>query len=281
MPVNASTTIQPFLKTCADELKPELLASFQRKSTLWHVLAIVSKVAISILVAGAIIAGGLLSPALLLPNVICCIVLISSTATLRMKLSQYSSEASERAQQLEGIGRHFEALGTATPADLQWYLGEMGVLHVSGMHHNDARLATLKPLIARHRFWEGHIKRLENDLEATRKEIAEGPVFYPKGMLPLQCKALGQERVMLEAKVKTAFINAVLRRPEHKGSLEDLGCFSWLSGTDRAIALATKTAGAAEFFTFGGKPPSLQFEEVKQLSVPEIGSRLYAAMGAL
>ena len=63
-PVSLSTTSpqKSYLQFCEEELNPDLLASYSRKSTLWKVAAVATLVAFTALMVGALVASALYAP---------------------------------------------------------------------------------------------------------------------------------------------------------------------------------------------------------------------------
>ncbi len=287
VPVSISTPSVPksYLQFCEEELNPDLLSSCSRKSTLWKVAAVTTLVAFTALMVGALVASALYAP-IFFPMVgVCCILPLGQVQKVYRLFVKWSDEASERAVQLGAINGHYQELSGSTPSQLQQLVGQKGINNITGMQHNDPNLTTLKPLIARHLFWEGHVeeltKKMQEKLDEASKLSSEGYTENKDEIYELRSEALEIEKQVLESKAKNAFINAVIRRPHYMGNLEDLGTFSPLSGQERAIGSQAGAAGTNEFFSFKARSmPGIFYNEAKQLSVPDLAMRMVIAMSA-
>ncbi len=284
-PISLSTTTIPksYLQFCEEELNPDLHASYSRKSTLWKVAAVATLVAFTALMVGVLVASALYAPVFFPMIGVCCILPLGQVQKVYRLFEKWSDEASERAVQLGAINKHYQELSGSTPSQLQQLLQQKGINHVTGMQHNDPNLTSLKPLIARHLFWEGHVeelnKKMQEKLELASKLYNKDYTENKDEIYELRSEALEIEKQVLESKAKNAFINAVIRRPHYTGNLEDLGTFSPLSGQERAIGMQAGAAGSNEFFSFKARSmPAIFYDEAKRLAVPDLAMRMVIAM---
>lgn len=283
--VSSSLAQKTVLQQCQEELNPELLASYDQKSTLWKVAAIATLVAFTALMIGGFIATALYAPVFIPIIGITSLILLSQINRVYRTFDNWSTQSHERADQLREINRHYHELSGSTPAQIQQILRQKGIHNVTGMQYNDPNLTTLKPLIARHLFWEGHVEKLQKlkqeKLDEAAKLTSESFTDHREEIYDLRSEALELEKQALESKVKNSFINAALRRPHFAGTLADVGTFSALSGQERAAGIPMNVAGAGEFFTFKARNVApIQYNEVKQIGVADLAMRMLAAMPA-
>jgi hypothetical protein len=283
-PVSSNKT---YLQQCVEDMDPSLLSSSEKKSTLWQVASIATLVAFTVLAVGGLALCAAYAP-LYIPLVAITSAFLLKYAKQGAKtLESWSEQARGRAEQLKEISKHYQALSSASRQLVQQALLEKGVAWytIPGMALNPAGVDTLKPLIARHTFWENRVKKLEEEksgkLTEATKLAAKNYEANKDTIYELRSEALEVEKIALESKVKNAFINAVIRRPDFKGTLEDMGTFSPMSGQERAIANGTSPASATEFFTFkDGRTPTIAIDEVRRMGITDLAMRLISGMAA-
>ena len=80
--------------------------------------------------------------------------------------------------------------------------------------------------------------------------------------------------------IEAAFVNAVLRKGDFNGVLEDVASMTDNSSIDRILANAVNQGTRMnQFLTFKNRALTpITFEDVKRLSVAELGQRIVAAM---
>jgi hypothetical protein len=282
---STQTTPRTYLHYAEKELDPHLRTIHSRKSTLWKVAAAGTFVAFSILMISAFMVSGFYLPIALPLIGISALVLFKPAKDVYDLFMSCSIAAKQRAKQLHTIHKHYEALNGFTPQQLQGILASKGIHNVTGMQASDPQLTTLKPLIARHLFWEEQIVNL-NELKAKKlteaKKLSESNfVENRERIYNLQSEALECENQALTSKVKTAFLNAVLRHPHFIGSLETIGTFSPASGQERAIAMQSNPAdrGTEVLFTFKNTSVQpLHYSEVKESTLTALALRIASAM---
>ena len=267
-----------YLQQCSEDLAPAVISSFQTKSTLWQVASVATLVAFSVLAVSSFCAVGIFAP-IYVPIAGLTAVLLLRPVNKAYKLFElWSDEAHARAEQLKDIKSHYLEISPLNSVQLQLNLQQKGIF-LSTVEHSPADLQTLKPLIARHQFWEGHVRDIQTKIQGKLNEATRLTTGNRAEIYELRCHALELEKQALEAKVKNAFISAVIRRPAFAGTPEDIGTFSKLSAQERAIGNAVNTASVNEFFTFKRSGfAALTADEVKRLTVAELGTRLIAAM---
>ena len=272
-----------FLQHCEEELAPKLRASFEENAILWKVAAVATLVAFAVLVLSAFVATGLFAP-LYIPLIgISSIILLSQITSIYQMFQSRAAQASERAEQLKEINDHYQTLDASTPAQLQEILDQKGIRMIPGMQRNDPRLTTLKPLIARHLFWEGQTNSLQESAQEKLREAArlkqQNATGNREEIFQLRHEALEWENEALESKCKNAFINAVIRRPYYTGTLDDLGSFTEFSGLERAVNAANNISDTNNLFTFkNSSVPPIKYSDAKHSSVADLSYRFITPM---
>lgn len=280
----ASVTPQkPFLQQCNEDLDPDVLSTLEQKASLWKMADVTSIAAFSILTAGAFIATALFAPVFVPLTGITAFGFLEPVNKLRESFSAWTQEAAERASQLRNFQNHYQSLSGLTPAQLQRKIDERGIYNIPGMQRECPQLTTLKPLLARHMFWEDRVDMLQNKATQALSEAANLAVKNDpenrKEILVKRCEALTWEKKALESKCRNAFINAVIRYPNYSGNISDLGAFTKLSGLERAVDAANGIEGTERFFVFGNRNIApIQYGEAKQSSVAILGQRMLTAM---
>lgn len=278
------TPSKSYLELCQDELDPKVQASYHRDSTLNRVAATATIVAFTALMIGGFIAIIVHAPVFVPLAGICSLLLLGLIKKVYSMFNQKADIASKRAEQLGIINKHYQELTNFTPQQIQQFLHDKAIYNVTGMQFNDPQLTTLKPLMARHLFWEGQAqewsKKQAKQIEKADKLSNEDLIENRDEIYELRSDALQIEQIALESKIKNAFINAVMRRPQFAQKLEDLGTFSPLTGQERAIAIQLGSNNSDAFFSFKNTSmPAIRYHEAKQLSVSELAMRLVQVMG--
>jgi hypothetical protein len=283
----ASSQPQKFLDHCIEELDPSAATPFEKQSTLWNVAASATLIAFTVLAVSAFIATGIFAPIYIPIAGICALLLLNPVSEFYEKFQQYSKDAGARAEQLKEIVRHYDTLKEATPEELQRAIQRTGVtwFQIPGMFQHPENLSTLKPLLARHKFWEGQTQKLEQKSQIALQKAQElSTTNSPENreeIYNLRTGALELQRQALESKVKDAFVLSVLRNPDLTGTLESVGDFSKLSNQERIIGNAVNDASVSALFTFKNTAfAALTADEVKQTSTADLSRRILVAASA-
>lgn len=281
----SSSLNKTYLQQCIEDLSPSNLSSLEWNSTLYRVASSATYVAFTVLAVGGIAAAAAFAPIYIPMIAISSILLLKFVQKGHDLLDEKADQARARAAQLKEIIRLHQQMSNMTLQQIQEALQQKGVqwFMIPGMMFNPTNLETLKPLIARHSFWEGYIQKLEekkqNKIDEAAKAIAKNYADNKDTIYDLHCETLEIEKNILEAKVKNAFINAVLRRPDHIGTLDDLGSFSEVSGQERAMADAVSSTSLNDFFKFKKSAiPTIKVDEVRRMTISDLAMRLIAAM---
>lgn len=272
-----------FLQRCQQELDPSLLRSAQCKEILWKTAALVTVVAFSVLVVGTFaIALQVGTPALIPIGGVVCLLLVDVVQAIHKLFSTWAANATERVKQLKGINGHYQQLSASNPTQIQHLLQHKGIYHVTGMQQNDPNLNALKVLIAHHLFWDDYNRewttKKQEKLDLAAKLHQESYVDNCDEIYELRSEALDFEQQALEAKVKAAFVNAVIRHPQFTRELNDVGTFSPQTGQERAIGMLSGVQSACHFFTFKSNLSPLTYDQVKELSIADLALRISFGM---
>jgi hypothetical protein len=286
--VSVGTSTVPtktYLQQCVEDLEPSNLSSLQQKATLWQVASVATLVAYTALAVTGLGLATMYAPIYIPILAVASLFLLGPTQKGANIFEKWAAEANARAEQIKEVSQNCQTMSSATTRELQLNLQQKGIhwFTIPGMVLNPSNIDTLKPLIARHAFWEKWIEKIEADktskLAEATKLATENYEKNKEEINQLREKALNLENNALQSKIKNAFINAVIRRPDFKGALENVGTFSPMTGPEHAIGAAVGATSAAELFTFkNGNVAALTIDEVKRSRVPDLAVRLLAGM---
>jgi hypothetical protein len=277
------TPPKTYLQRCEEDLNPELASSFDKAAAQLKMKETATLVAFTTLVIGGIIATSLYTPVFIPVTGFSALFLVEPVNRVCHSFKTQAKQASGRADQLRAVSRHYQTLAQSTPLELQQILERKGIYIIPGMQRNDPRLTSLKPLIARHMFWEEHAeslqKRATEKLDEAAKTDKKNSAEDREEIFTLRSEALEWEREALESKCKNAFINAVIHHSNFTGTFTDMGALSPLSGQERAIEAVQGVRNANHFFNFKNSAiPPILYSEAKHCPVFVLGSRMSAAM---
>lgn len=267
-----------FLARCVEELDPKEISSYENQSPVWRaasVAVIVFFIAISVT---AVILVGIYAPAYIPLSAAPALILLNPAYQLYEKCERYADEAKNIADKLTAIKREYEHLTTLSEAEVQ------AILVQRSIPVPDAQtLTAIKPLIAHHLFWERHTalsaQKHQEALDEAQKVAARTPPAERNDICAEQLKALELENYVLQCKVQNAFINAVIRNPSSTASFEESGTFSPLSIQQRLLGNAVGDPTATPFFTLKDRTV-IPIDDVRRLTISELGQRIVAAMAA-
>lgn len=269
-----------YLQFCQNELDPALITAFTKESNDFANAALVRAVAFPIIVGSTLLTAAVIAPIFTIVIGFSSVLLLLQVKKVYSTLILKSELAQERVNQLSCLHKHYESLANSTPAEIQQMLKEKGHSFIIGIGQNDAQLSTLKPILARHLFWEEHIavyqKYQNGKLKLADFLTKENFKLNRKEIYDLQSEALEFKKQMLVAKVKCAFVSAALFNPKAKGNLEDLGTFSVLSGQEMAIATASTVSKSNDLFQFNlPNAPAVTYDQAMQYTIPQLAMLLY------
>ena len=279
--VSLNQPTNTYLELCENQLDPAFVSFYTAESNDFANSALVRVVASCFFALASLATAAYIAPIFTIVIGFSSVLLLHHVKKVYSSLMQKSELAQERANQFSSIQAHYQSLTHSTPTQIQQMLKDKGLSFVIGMGVNDPKLTSLKPLIARHLYWEERIAELKSLQDEKFKrassltkqgfELNRGEIFAA------QSQALEYEKQALNAKVKCAFVNAVLFNPTYKGRFEDLGRFSILTGQERAIALPLGVAKANDFFEFN-RQDAITYDEAKCNTIPQIAMHLYRNM---
>jgi hypothetical protein len=285
---NATAASQPisFLDHCIEDLSADKIASFDKTTNFWHIVSGVSIVAFFALAIGLFITTGFLVP-FYLPFVGLGATLLAIPAVWQIqKFQQWAETAQIEANKSRAIQQHYTDLTTQTPLQLQRALLQMGIVwnHIPGMQiQHPENITRLNPLIAHAKFYEtrtvDYLK--EKDKYAAEAQQLTQPEDLPK-RTELDKAALLCEGYALFSKLRNGIINAALRNPNmSKASVDD---FATISESNYHAKFGGNTSSGAsndQFLIFKNRNLApVTFDDLKRLSVAELGQRIFAAMPA-
>ncbi len=272
-----------YLQRCVDELEPDMASAHETNATLWDIAAKATLVAFVILAVGAFVATGIFAPIYLPVVAVVAFCLLQPAFQLYQKFASYSLETEKRAEQLREITLEHNALPDNARL-IGMKLAEMQIAWntLPGMRQIDD-VNQLKPLIARHEYWskqQGRFEAEANRLITATNELQTAAAAAPAAPTDSDAPSL-RERVLtnrenafnaqesaLISKVNTAFIHAVIQRPQFAGALNDIADFDETSFTVRALSRHFNDPAADHFVLF--KNRNLQPILRSELSNPEV-----------
>lgn len=276
-----------FLDYSIEELDPNQTASLERQSFLWKTAAVTTLVAYTTLAVGIFIGTGVFAPTYIPLAGICSLVFLNTVYSFVKTFQQNSVQAINRANQLKKIQHHYADLTHATVENLQGILlRKMGIIwfQIPGMLQHPENLKLLKPLIARHLFWEGYIQQIEETkrtiLQKASRLIAQNNPENREEIYELRATSLELDDLILKSKVKDAFVLAAIQHPDLKGTVDNIGDFSPLSSQERILGREVEVNDPTLHHLFIFKNPNivpLTIEEVKRNRIIDLSRRILAA----
>ena len=279
--------VQAFLSRCVEELSPTTVSDFESEAKWKEIAALGTIVAFTALAIGAFILTGVFLSPLYLPIAgISALLLAPSAVSFYNKFDQEANLAKMEVAKHTEIQRHYQDLTSMTPVLIQAILLNKGInwLQIPGMTAaNPQRIAEIKPLIARHLYWEGRVQALENqkqEHQTNLQTLRQGnPEENRDNIFAKGREILQTERLIADAKLKCGFINAVLRKPDFAGGMSQVGAVSPLSTEERLVAGALGDAAANQLYVFNNRAVQpLTIDDVKRMNVAALGQRIVAAM---
>lgn len=286
-PAQAPAPVQTFLSRCVQELDPNTVSEFESTAKWKDIAALGTIVAFTALAIGAFILTGVFLSPLYLPIAGISALLLAPTAfTFYNKFDQEAEFAKLEAAKHTEIQRHYQDLTSKTPVQIQEALLQKGInwLQIPGMTAaNPQRLDEIKPLIARHLYWEGQIQAAETKKQEHQTKLqnlrAGNPEENRENLFITGQAILQSERLIADAKLKCGFLNAVLRKPNFAGGMSEVGTMSTLSTEERLVAGALGDPNANQLFAFNNRAvQALTIDDVKRMNVAQLGQRIVAAM---
>ena len=287
-PSNSSSISNiPYLNRCIEDLSPDKVTHLEGKSNRWHIVSIVSTVAFFALAIGGFIAMSILFPAYAPFAGIGALLLAIPAVQQVQKFQEWSQDAWNEAKKYKEIQHNYADLTRLTPQQMQCLLSRMGIIwyHIPGMEiQHPENLARLNPLLAQSKYLEEQTKYW---MDFRDKYANESQQLLPtteaekNEKMMLRHQALSCDDMAINFKIQNAFINAVLRNPGFKGTLADLGTLSKSHYTERALGNALNDPTVNQKLTFNTRNLApISFNDVKTMSVADLGQRIFAAMAA-
>lgn len=282
----AAAAQKTFLDRCVETIDPKVASRLSLRSTMWNVAAVASLVAFTAISMLAFVATNLFAPVYVPITGISILLLLGLAKQGYEKLVSKADTASEKANQLKKINEKFHALDKASVQDIQHGLMQRGInwCTIPGMFQKPDDLLKLKPLMARQDYWSDYCGKLEEKKQAKLAEIAElvnhGDSIEPtEKIFNKRREVLFIEQAQLQTKVNAAFINAVMRRPTFTGDEDAVYRIPHILPEQRIMCDAFGDRKGREFLIFRNDVmPAFTTDDVKRLSVAEMGERISYAM---
>jgi len=284
-PNSSSISRTPYLNRCVEDLSPNKVTDFERKANQWNIVAIASGVAFFALAIGAFIVTSILFPAYA-PFVGIGALLFAIPAVQQIKkFQEWSQTAQDEAKKYKAIQHNYADLTGQTPEQLQHTLLQMGIIwnHIPGIQfQHPENLSRLTPLIAQAKYLEKQTEYWMNLRDQHASAARTLPTDSGKNeKTTSRHVALLCEEEAMNLKIQNAFVNAVLRKPDFNGTLEDLGTLTKYDYTDRALGNALGDPTVNQILSFNNRNLApFTFNDLKTMTVADLGQRIFAAMAA-
>ncbi len=293
-----SATQNTFLKNLTEQLDPATIPSDENRAALYDGAAKATAIFFSLAAVCGFITAAVLLPHLIANFAVGAAILLICTALASHAFKTRSIQREKLVDEKKWISERQATL--ATPLQIQQSLGQKGIIwnQIPGVQRPED-LERLKPLIAKHDWMDfTHAKsenkmqkklqearQLEQELAAENQERGFLDIFQQfsiknkiDDITNLRTRAAEYASQALEHKLVTAFINAILRRPDFSGEPQKMGYL--FEGKEQSPSTPYRfDPREFQYFTFNNRAIApITLDEVKTLSIPQLGQRLSAAM---
>ncbi len=282
-----TSSAKSFSSRCIEDLSPDKISTMDRQSTLFLVLAGVAVVAFTALAVAGFVATGVLAPAYIPLAGLGALLCAMPAAEGVKNLLKWSENSGKEANKYRAIQHHYQELSNRTSLDTQVDLMNRGIVwfQIPGIQiAHPENLASLDPILAQAKYLDDKIQehlRMKDTLTADARDLANADFAKNRQKIyDLRNSALSEEDKALEAKIQAGFVNAVLRKSDYNGTLEDIASLSHISYHERILGNELRDpSGVNEFLTFKDRNLApITFDDVKTMTVAQLGQRLVAAM---
>lgn len=242
-----------YLSVCTQDVQPEKVTEFERKSTLWTVAAVVSTVAFFALAIGAFIAVGIFAEVYLPVAGISAIVVGLMAANKVKDFVDWGESAKNEADKFNEIQRHYTDLTAQN------------------------RQNPANPVLAHAKYFEAQTEQLlkkKDELKAKADATIED--VNEKGILLFQ--AVTSEDQALKAKLHNAFARAVAQNLAFAGTLETVGQFSAVSSIEMCMRENANSPRDVMFKFNRAHIAPITYQELKAQSVDQLVQRIRVGM---
>ncbi len=288
-PQTAVPTSSPksFLSRCIEDLSPDKISTMDRQSTLFLVLAGVAAVAFIALAVGAFVVTGIVAfsytPLVGLGALFCAMPVAEGFKNLL----KWSENSGKEANKYRAIQHHYGELSNRTSLETQVDLMNRGIawFQIPGIQiAHPENLASLNPILAQAKYLDDKIQehlQTKDTLTADARDLASADFAKNRQKIyDLRNSALTEEDRAMETKIQAGFVNAVLRKSDYNGTLEDIASLTHIGFQERMLGNElADPSGVNEFLTFKDRNLTpITFNDVKTMTVAQLGQRLVAAM---
>jgi hypothetical protein len=285
--IHSATPSKSFGDRCIEDLSPDKISSSNNWSTFYLVAAGVTFVAFTALAVGIFAAVGLFAPVYVPFVGIGALLSAIPVVSFVKNLLESSQGCEKQANKYRTIQQHYNTLTQRAPLDTQIDLMKRGInwLQIPNQSVSDQNaIATLNPLLAQAMFLDNKIEddlRIKEQLSKEANELVTADYQANRQTIyDLRNAALfAQERAM-ETKIEAAFVNAVLRKGDFNGTLEDVASLTRINYIERVLGNELNDSSVVnEFLTFKNHSLTpITFHDVKTMSVAQLGQRIAAAL---
>lgn len=281
---SSGSTTGTFFNHLIETIDLAKIPEYEKKSACWRTAAIVIAIVLPLIAVGILTTAIFtFTSVFVITTGIVSIALISITIALYKIFNRFARQAEKETSQLKGIEEQLQKIDHFTPAEFHRLLWDQNHMIPTDIpiFANDPELKTIKPLLAFQRYLDERIGYFEGEKQKILNHLssATATTFGRWEKVEWQQKALKFEYSMYQSKLLNSYLNAILRKPNHVGNLEELGQrvdllhFKILISNDTPIPLSS------HFFIFNNNAVDpLTFEIMRDQDIAWIGQRMATAM---
>jgi hypothetical protein len=280
----AATASEPtMLQKLTERLDPAQIQYDENSAFVWSAAAKATAIFFSAAALAGFIGTAVLAAHLIVPATIGALALLALTAITCRLFQSVSDIAQKTVDESNEIKTYLDRL--RLPSDVQNSLNQKGIQWnaIPGVR-NESDLMRLTPLIALHEKIEADFAKNENlsqdkvgeanriTLEIVQDENPNFVALSKKAInfAILRTEATEADAAALSQKIEAGFINALIRRPQYAGTIDQIG-------VEFGYPCSNNIASYAFVFKNRNLAP-ITFFELRTNRVAQLGQRFAAAM---
>ena len=292
IPQSSSSTAAPnksFFNRCIEDISTENVSSLNRKSTHQLIAAVVTVVAFTALAVGAFVAATVFMPIYAPFVAITALMLALPVGNYVKDFLEHSKTAGNEAKKYEAMQLDAQKIAEQSPIQIQAELFRRGInwFQIPGLKASQPEtFADLSPVLAHAHYLDAVV---QNELKTKDQNLANADKLAKEDFVKHRLvidqhrkDALAAEDRAMDAKIQSAFVNAVLTKPSFAGTLEDIASLTGITYHERMLGNAVGNSSEVDaFLKFkNNKFAPITYNDVKTMHIAELGKRLSAAMAA-
>lgn len=284
--VQPATTVETknYLDRCVEQLDPSVASTREWCAFGYRTAAKAATVGYIVLAVSIFVATGIFAPVYVPIAAICTITFSNVVLVFIKNLYHTAEQFDERADKLKKIKLIYDNLASATPQQVATKLDELDIT-INYKSVDPTSLNSLKALIARYDFWQERSVTCEKQhaaaLDEANRQSDENYFEHRFSINSLREDAVNLRRQSVDAKVRSAFILAVVQRPDIKGVLESIGDFPPIVPLEQLLGNYAEDDKVDELFTFKNKKiQPITIDDAQRKSSFELSKRLLEGVPA-